>query len=63
VVGFRGGFEFDASRPDGTPRKLLDVSRLAALGWRPRVDLRTGIQISYDWYRRNRAPRAVTSAA
>jgi GDP-L-fucose synthase len=63
VVGFRGGFEFDASRPDGTPRKLLDVSHLTTLGWRPRVDLRTGIQISYDWYRRNRAPCAVTSAA
>jgi GDP-L-fucose synthase len=64
VVGFRGGFEFDASRPDGTPRKLLEVSRLTALGWRPRVDLRTGIQITYDWYRRNRAHSgAVTSAA
>ena len=64
VVGFRGSFEFDASRPDGTPRKLLDVSRLAALGWRPRVDLRSGIQITYDWYRRNGADsRAVTSAA
>jgi GDP-L-fucose synthase len=64
AVGYRGGFEFDASRPDGTPRKLLDVSRLSALGWRPRVDLRTGVQITYDWYRRHRAvPRAVTSAA
>jgi GDP-L-fucose synthase len=64
AVGYRGGFEFDAFRPDGTPRKLLDVSRLSALGWRPRVDLRTGVQITYDWYRRHRAvPRAVTSAA
>jgi GDP-L-fucose synthase len=64
VVGYRGGFEFDASRPDGTPRKLLDVSRLSALGWRPRVDLRTGVQLTYDWYRRNRVmPRAATSAA
>jgi GDP-L-fucose synthase len=64
VVGFRGGFEFDASRPDGTPRKLLDVSRLTALGWRPRVDLRTGIEITWDWYRREGAPDlAATSAA
>ena len=56
VVGFRGGFELDPSRPDGTPRKVLDVSRLAALGWKPRVDLRTGIALTYDWYRRNVAP-------
>ena len=50
VVGFKGRFEHDLTRPDGTPRKLLDVSRLAALGWRPRVDLATGIRITYDWY-------------
>jgi GDP-L-fucose synthase len=51
VVGFRGRFEFDPSRPDGTPRKLLDVSRLSALGWRPRVDLETGIARTHAWYR------------
>ena len=50
VVGFRGRFETEPSRPDGTPRKLLDVSRLAALGWRPRVDLETGIARTYAWY-------------
>jgi len=54
VVGFRGGFDFDTSRPDGTPRKLLDVSRLAALGWTPQVSLRSGIERTYDWYRRHR---------
>jgi len=43
VVGFRGALEFDTSKPDGTPRKLLDVGRLRGLGWSPRVDLRTGI--------------------
>jgi len=64
VVGFRGRFELDRSRPDGTPRKLLDVSRLSALGWRPRVDLETGIRLTYDWYRGEVAGApAVTSAA
>ena len=42
VVGFTGRFVFDASKPDGTPRKLLDVSKLAALGWHPRIDLEAG---------------------
>jgi len=57
VVGFRGRFEFDSSRPDGTPRKLLDTSRLAALGWRPRIDLETGLRATYSWYLENIAPR------
>jgi GDP-L-fucose synthase len=57
VVGYRGRIVFDTSRPDGTPRKLLDVSRLDALGWRPRTGLRQGIEQTYDWYRR-RAPAA-----
>ena len=48
VVGFRGELVFDASRPDGTPRKLLDVSRLTALGWRASTDLRTGLQAAYQ---------------
>jgi GDP-L-fucose synthase len=52
IVGFRGSFVLDGSRPDGTPRKVLDVSRLTDMGWRPQVDLRTGIEITYDWYRR-----------
>ena len=47
VVGFRGRIVFDASKPDGTPRKLLDVSRLAALGWRARTPLREGIGLAY----------------
>lgn len=50
VVGFRGEIVFDRSKPDGTPRKLLDVSRLAALGWRPRIGLREGIASTYRWY-------------
>jgi GDP-L-fucose synthase len=48
VVGFTGELAFDTTRPDGTPRKLLDVSRLAALGWRARTDLRTGLAAAYQ---------------
>jgi GDP-L-fucose synthase len=47
VVGFKGELAFDPSRPDGTPRKLLDVSRLTALGWRAQTDLRTGLAAAY----------------
>jgi GDP-L-fucose synthase len=48
VVGFEGRIVFDASKPDGTPRKLLDVSRLAALGWRARTPLEDGIRLAYE---------------
>ena len=51
VVGYRGETKFDTARPDGTPRKLLDVSKLTALGWSPRIDLKAGIGQTYDWYR------------
>src|SRR5215472_13495806 len=51
VVGFTGRFVFDGSKPDGTPRKLLDVSKLTALGWSPRIELEAGIRQTYDWYR------------
>lgn len=47
VVGFRGQIEYDATRPDGTPRKLMNVSRLNALGWKPRVDVEEGLRITY----------------
>jgi GDP-L-fucose synthase len=47
VVGFKGGLVFDASRPDGTPRKLLDVSKLTALGWQAQTDLRSGLEATY----------------
>ncbi|MDJ0927406.1 MAG: GDP-L-fucose synthase [Gammaproteobacteria bacterium] len=50
VVGFDGELRFNPDYPDGTPRKLLDVSKLAALGWRARTDLRTGIEQAYRWY-------------
>jgi GDP-L-fucose synthase len=57
IVGFSGRFVFDGSKPDGTPRKLLDVSKLAALGWHPQIELQTGIRQTYDWYRTARAAR------
>lgn len=50
VVGFRGRFEMDSSKPDGTPRKLLNTSRLANLGWRASISLDGGIQDTYSWY-------------
>jgi GDP-L-fucose synthase len=50
TVGFKGRLHFDPSRPDGTPRKLLDVSRLTALGWRPRLPLDQGLAATYTWY-------------
>jgi GDP-L-fucose synthase len=53
VVGFEGELEFDASKPDGTPRKLLDVGRLTALGWRAHTTLETGLRATYDWFRAN----------
>ncbi|MEX2643606.1 MAG: GDP-L-fucose synthase [Acetobacterales bacterium] len=57
VVGFSGRIEFDTSMPDGTPRKLLDVSLLHALGWSHRRSLYEGLRDAYDWYQRNCAER------
>ena len=62
IVGYRGTLEFDASKPDGTPRKLLDVSHLRGLGWRPRIPLRSGIEATYSGYLRAQR-RADTSGA
>ena len=50
VVGFRGKLIFDTSKPDGTPRKLLDMTKLFGLGWRPKIPLRDGIRHAYEWY-------------
>ena len=58
VVGYSGGFAYDPSKPDGTPRKLMDVSRLAALGWRASTSLTDGLKLSYDWYLANRRDAA-----
>jgi GDP-L-fucose synthase len=53
VIGYKGKLAFDTTKPDGTPRKLLDVSRLHALGWRHKITLADGIQSTYDWYLQN----------
>lgn len=50
IVGFKGRIVWDDSKPDGTPRKLLDISRISALGWRPTVSLEEGITSTYEWY-------------
>jgi GDP-L-fucose synthase len=50
IVGFRGEIIWDGSKPDGTPRKLLDVSRLRALGWSPTISLVAGIESTYEWF-------------
>jgi GDP-L-fucose synthase len=50
TVGYRGEISFDSSRPDGTPRKLLDVNRLAKLGWRATTPLEDGIKLAYQAY-------------
>jgi GDP-L-fucose synthase len=50
IVGFDGEIVYDTGKPDGTPRKLLDVSRITAAGWKPRIDLASGIESTYRWY-------------
>ncbi len=55
IVGFDGSIDHDLSRPDGTPRKMLDSSRLHALGWKPRWELREGIADAYEWFSQNPA--------
>lgn len=54
VVAFEGSMCFDSSKPDGTPRKLLDTARLAALGWEPSITLHTGLERTYEWFLANR---------
>jgi len=55
IAGWRGTFAFNTSRPDGMPRKLLDVGRLSALGWSASTDFETGMRCAYEWYVANRA--------
>ncbi|MFM8459007.1 MAG: NAD-dependent epimerase/dehydratase family protein, partial [Chthoniobacterales bacterium] len=53
VLGFDGTLEFDTSKPDGTPRKLLDISKIKSLGWSPKISLRDGIADAYRWFCEN----------
>ena len=55
VIGYSGRLEFDSSKPDGTPRKLLDVTRLTNLGWKPRISLEAGIAQTYAWFKEHLA--------
>jgi GDP-L-fucose synthase len=57
VVGYTGRVEWDSSKPDGTPRKLLDSSRINQLGWRPAIDFRDGLSSTYEWYLSSTAAR------
>jgi GDP-L-fucose synthase len=54
TVGFSGSIEWDSSKPDGTPRKLLDVSRITSLGWKAEISLEDGIRSTYEWYKENK---------
>jgi len=55
VIGYEGRLEFDATKPDGTPRKLMDVSRLRAMGWQPEIGLEQGLRQTYGWFLENHA--------
>ena len=60
AVGFLGEIVFDASKPDGTPRKLMDSSRIRELGWSPTIALQDGIAAAYDWFLESRSPIVAT---
>ena len=51
IVGFKGKIKWDKTKPDGTPKRLLDISKAVKLGWKPKTDLEKGIKMTYDWYK------------
>ena len=53
IVGYTGKLTFNTTKPDGTPRKLLDVSRLQQAGWKAKIDLKSGIKTTYEWFLHN----------
>ena len=63
VVGYRGEIIFDTTKPDGTPRKLMDSSRIAALGWKPEISLEDGIKNAYQWYLEHKKSPELAAAA
>ena len=58
AVGFEGNIQFDTSKPDGTPRKLMDSQRIHALGWRPQIDLQSGLSHAYADFLNTHVPRS-----
>jgi GDP-L-fucose synthase len=55
IIGYNGEIKFDATKPDGTPRKCMDVSKINSLGWRAEISLEEGIAKVYQWYLKNQA--------
>jgi GDP-L-fucose synthase len=53
VVGFSGEILWDFTKPNGTPRKVLNVNKIKSLGWEPKISLREGVEATYDWYKRH----------
>ena len=53
VVGYKNEYEWDTSKPNGTPRKVLNVDKIKALGWEPKISLREGIETTYEWFKEN----------
>ena len=53
VVGYKNDYEWDTSKPNGTPRKVLNVDKIKSLGWEPKISLRKGIESTYEWYKQN----------
>ena len=52
-VGYKGQLVFDATKPDGTPRKLMDVTKMAIAGWNAKIELEEGIKVTYEWFLQN----------
>jgi GDP-L-fucose synthase len=63
IVGFKGEIRFDPSRPDGTPRRLLDISRISSLGWKPTIRLKEGLALTYEWYKTHALGQRVLTVA
>ena len=53
VVGYKNDYEWDTSKPNGTPRKVLNVDKIKSLGWEPKISLREGIESTYEWFKEN----------
>ena len=53
VTGYKNDYEWDTSKPNGTPRKVLNVDKIKSLGWEPKISLRQGIKSTYEWYKKS----------